>query len=120
MVQLVYAGDVATQIRCRGVIEGQRGVREFKVPPATIESPERQLQALRWDRFFFLLPAILFSTIVAFKLIYWKREAVSYRRWDGVLLLIFTVVLPIVVAGACFYMFLQAAPGPPFWILTAG
>jgi hypothetical protein len=114
VVQLVYAGDVGTRIHCRGVIEGQRGVREFRVPRTTDLSPETQLGALRWERYFFLVPAIIFSMVVASRLIYWKRGVASYRGWDRLLFFIFTVGLPIVGAGVCLYMFLEAAPQPPF------
>jgi len=114
VVQLVYAGDAGTRIRCRGVIEGQRGVREFEAARATDASAETQLQALRWEGYFFLVPATIFSIIVASKLIHWKREVASYRGWDRLLIFIFTVGLPIVGAGVCPYMFLEAAPQPPF------
>ncbi|MGA3167649.1 MAG: hypothetical protein ABSF14_16210 [Terriglobia bacterium] len=115
VVQIVYAGDVGTQIRCRGVIEGQRGVRGLKVPRGTIESPENQLRFPRLTRYALLVVALLMLIVIPLNLIVRHVEIALSYGWSRLRLLLFSVGVPIVIAGALFYMFLQASvPAPPF------
>ena len=116
VVQLVYAGDVTTQIRCRGVIEGQRGVRELKVSPVTVVSPERQLRAAAINGPGYLLFALLALCLIPLNVwIYWHKEIAPSHGWLRLRRLLFPVGLPIVFAGAFLCMFLlAAAPEPPF------
>ena len=114
VIQLVYAGDVGTQFRCRGVIEGQRAVEELKIRPGTIKSPESQLRALRRERYFMMGAAILFLGLLVLSFVM-LRAATALLGMSRLLgLLVF--VLPAVCLGVLLvYAFATAgALEPPF------
>lgn len=112
VVQLVYAGDVGTQLRCRGVIEGQRDIGELKFPPGTILSPELQMWIGIWARYL-LVPLALILLIIA--ALDWKGGFRRFHRPRWVVNILISPVLPIALAVACLLFFLlEGAPAPPF------
>ena len=115
VVQLVYAGDVGTQIRCRGVIEGQRGVRELKIPQDYIQSPESQLRSLRQTRYIFLVIGLLILITGPMSLLALHTEVAISHGWRRLVRLLIYVGVPILMSGACLYFFASGAvPAPPF------
>jgi hypothetical protein len=115
VVQLVYASGVDTQIRCRGVIEGQRAVRELSLPWHTIESPESQLRSLRWLRYIFVALALPMLYMFVWTLINWQTEIGSLHGRARLVELVVSVAVPVVGLGLILYWLLaRGVPTPPF------
>jgi hypothetical protein len=114
VLQLVYAGDVGTQIVCRGIIEGQRGVRELKMPQGYIESPESQFRSQRFERYFILVQGLLILVIGPLNFIRWRDKIDPSHGWSRLGYLLYYLGMPIVFGGLCVYLFLsRAVPAPP-------
>jgi hypothetical protein len=107
VVQIVYAGGPAVEVRGEGILEGQSQIRELRYG-GTIRSPQEQLRAHRADKYFLFLnlaAIAIFVTRTAYRV---TKGHASFRDEIPQLLIVALMVVTTVMLAT------RGSPEPPF------
>jgi len=110
IIQLIYAGGPNSKVQCLGVIEGQRFIREIRLP-ASVKSGSEQIREIMQLRF-------LYYVGIGFAIFFYVLGFIIKRRdgfLDKVEIIMFILVPTLILIGVfVVYKFIFPFPESPF------
>jgi hypothetical protein len=96
------------------VVEGQRAIREFRVSPAAIQSPEGQFQPRGWVRYLVLTVGLVLLTAAVVLPVLLRAEIKRTHGLQPLIDLSLSIGLPMMTGLLLLWLVWGPPPGPPF------